>query len=311
MKFFAGFGEVLWDLLPNGAKLGGAVLNFSCRLAGLGENSALISRLGEDERGKKAREEMIALGLNCDLIQTDATKPTGTVEVNFSETGEPDYFIVPDVAYDSISPDKKMLELAVEADFLCYGTLIQRSEISRRTLAQILERRQGKMNLLDLNLRKNCYTEETILSSLKYASLLKLNENEAAYLTRSLGLKATNFDEFTDEMLLRFGLSHCLLTLGENGVFAKSDKNETIYIPGYRVKIGDLIGAGDSFAAGFALQHIHGKGLEESCDFGNRLGAIVATHSGGTTPLTSEEVANYPFELCERSYVEDNSLKLD
>ena len=309
MKSFAGFGEVLWDLLPGGAKLGGAVLNFSCRIAGLGGDSALISRLGSDEEGAKARKLMLSLGLNCDFVQTDPHLPTGTVNVTFSESGEPDYFIVPNVAYDSILPDIAMLEMAVQSDCFCFGTLIQRSEQSRKTLDEILAKREGKMNFLDLNLRKNCHSQGTILSSVRAASILKLNEGEASYLNDLFRFGATSFEEFADDALEIFKLTHCLITLGDRGVFARSSTGEQVYLPGYEVPIGDLIGAGDAFSAGFAFQMINGNSFTASCDFGNRLGAIIATQFGGTTLVTLQEVADFPFDSFKTTAADLMTLK--
>ena len=308
MKSFAGYGEVLWDLLPGGAKLGGAVLNYACRIAGLGGDSSLISRLGEDESGVKAREQMLSLGLNCDFVQTDTKYPTGTVNVTFNETGEPDYFIVPNVAYDFILSDSSMLEMAVDSDCFCFGTLIQRREISRGTLREILENRQGKNNLLDLNLRKECYSHAIILASLKAASILKLNESEASYLNYLFRFGATNLEEFGSDIIHTVGLDYCLITLGGKGVYAKSSEGEQTYLPGFKVQVGDLIGAGDAFTAGFAYQLVEGKSLSECCEFGNRLGAIVATQFGGTTPVTMTQAAEFPFDTYQRSEVASMDL---
>jgi len=149
------FGEVLWDILPDRTVLGGAPFNFAYRINSLGDTGLMISRLGSDELGKKAFEKVKTLGLKTNFLQFDEKLPTGSVQVAFDEENNPDYYIVPDVAYDQIEFTAELADAVTEADCLCFGTLAQRAEKSRKTIEQLLEKSAKSMKFLDINLRKN------------------------------------------------------------------------------------------------------------------------------------------------------------
>jgi fructokinase len=279
------FGEILWDILPAGTILGGAPFNFACRVDSLGDRSRFVSRLGTDDAGKKAHETVKKMGLDTSLIQWDPDHPTGTVLVSFDEHGKPDYVIVPSVAYDFIEVTDKLLDTAMNADLFCFGTLVQRSEKTRDTLYSLLEKASGAVKLLDINLRKDCYSEETVRTSLEASDILKLNDDEAFELDEMLDIGSAGLPDFCKKMVDKWPIGICLVTLGERGVFAYSVEDGPVYVPGCRVDVGDTIGSGDAFTAGFVHSFLQGLPLAGACEFGNELGAVVATQKGATRPI--------------------------
>lgn len=287
------FGETLWDLLPSGAKLGGAPFNFAYRINSLGDQGLMISRLGSDELGNKAWDQILSLGMDPRFIQRDDRWPTGTVEITLDENNNPDYFIVPDVAYDHVAITDELLEQASKADAICYGTLSQRSSAARRTLDRILEECADALKLLDINLRKDCFSTEIIASSLERADLLRLNEEEARSLADLFDLPYDGVVAFGERIIKRYGLSYCLVTLGERGAFVLSAEGEKVYEPGYRVKVVDPCGSGDAFTAGCLHRLLHGASLSECCRLGNTLGAIVATQAGATEPIEPNDLDTF------------------
>ncbi len=291
-KTILSLGEILWDLLPSGAVLGGAPFNFAYRVHSLQYQSRMVSRLGRDEYGQLAWERIQRLGMDTHFIQWDDTKPTGTVRITLDERNQPDYYIVPDVAYDEIQYTDEILDAASQADCICFGTLAQRSETSRRTLWRILENASHALKLLDINLRKNCYSTETIQQSLQQADVLKLNELEAPFLAELFSLPK-DIPGFCAALMKRWPLSQCLVTLGERGVFAASLEGTAVYEPGYSVQLVDPCGSGDAFTAGFLDQFFRGRPLRECCRFGNALGALVATQPGATVPISLEEIQRF------------------
>jgi len=134
--------------------LGGAPFNFAYRANSLGDTGLMISRLGRDELGNKACDQIVQLGLDTRFIQWDDQFPTGTVQVSFDEQNNPDYFMTPEVAYDQIEPTEELLEAASAADCLCFGTLSQRAGTSRKTIEQLLENANRSIKFLDINLHK-------------------------------------------------------------------------------------------------------------------------------------------------------------
>jgi fructokinase len=289
-KTIFAFGELLWDLLPSCTVLGGAPFNFAYRVNSLGDTGLMISRLGRDRLGRKAFEQVGQLGLDTTYIQWDKDLPTGTVQVSFDEDNNPDFVIVPKVAYDRIEPTDTLVNAVSTADCLCFGTLSQRSQKSRKTIEQLLERAQKCLKFLDINLRKDCYNPETVRFSLQKADVLKLNEDEVHQLGRMLGVSHNNIPLFCEEMLEKWSLECCVVTLGYKGAFAMSKEGEKIYVPGYKVEVADSIGSGDAFSAGFVHKLLRGKSTGEAARFGNVLGALVATTEGATAPVTLNDI---------------------
>jgi fructokinase len=278
------FGELLWDVFPNGEALGGAPSNFCYRINSLGHDGWLVTRLGEDERGKRAAELVRRNGMSLNYVQWDDKLPTGTVPVELDATGSPTFTILPNVAYDYIEITPELLALATRADCICFGTLIQRAETSRRTLLALVDAAPRALKVLDLNLRKDCYTRETIAASLERTDILKLNESEAEILAGMFGLPDT-FASFAPAAVKQWDLTACVVTLGSKGVVAANDKGEFVQRLGHKVNVIDTVGAGDAFTAGFLHCHFEGRSLEACCDFANALGALVSETRGGTAPI--------------------------
>jgi fructokinase len=306
-KTVLAFGEVLWDILPCCTLLGGAPFNFAYRVNSLGDVGLMISRLGRDELGRMAFEQISQLGLDTTYIQWDDHFPTGTVQVSFDKESSPDYYIVPQVAYDQTELTDALLRAAATADCLCFGTLAQRAEKSRRTVERLLAESSKSLKLLDANLRKQCYSLKTVASSLQTADTLKLNEDEAYRLGEMFDISHRNLPEFCEQMLQRWSLEHCLVTLGEKGVFAMSRDGQKIYVPGYKIRPADSLGSGDAFTAGFVHKILRGESLATACEFGNVLGAIVATQTGATRPVNQDEIEAFSSRSSER--IEHGELK--
>ena len=201
------FGEVLWDLLPDRRILGGAPFNFAYRVNCLGETGVMASRLGKDELGRQAMRKMQQLGMDTSHIQSDAQHPTGTVKVSFDQDNNPDYVIIPHVAYDFTEATEDLQDIASAADCLCFGTLAQREPPARRALAKLIQSALRAVKLLDINFRKKCYTIETVTDSLEKADVLKLNEDEAAQLAQMLALDRDGIDAIAQKLVDRYKLA--------------------------------------------------------------------------------------------------------
>jgi fructokinase len=284
------FGEVLWDLLPTGPLLGGAPFNFAFRASTLGHRAVIASRLGRDDKGREAFARISALGMETGWIQWDDNAPTGTVSVRFDEKGNHDFTIIADVAYDHIAASEELLQLGARADCLCFGTLVRRSPTSRAALDMLLEAFEGRLALLDLNLRKDCWTDAEVISSVASADVLKLNDQELLIVDRIFSLPGSTMSEKAMALVKMTNLQCTVVTLGAGGACAVSREGEIVYEPAYVVAPVDTIGSGDAFTAGFIHALLADRPLSEACRLGNALGALVTGQRGATEPLSSDRI---------------------
>ncbi|MDP2891163.1 MAG: PfkB family carbohydrate kinase [Bacteroidota bacterium] len=292
-KKIAAFGELLWDLLPAGKVLGGAPSNFIYRINSFGDHGTLLSKVGNDKAGRDARAALRNLGLSDENIQTDYEFPTGSVKVKIDEKGNPDFNITTDVAYDHIEINYEMIDAFSEADCVCFGTLVQRYGISKNTLRELVHESPDVVKFLDINLRKKCYTAATVEESLRMANILKTNDEELLITKELLGLKHSNLKDLAKEALETFDLEIILCTLGSNGAFCLTKDDVFYYDPGYQISLGDTVGSGDAFSAGFVHYYMNGQPIDEALRFGNAAGAMIATTTGATAPVSKEQILDF------------------
>lgn len=292
-KTILAFGEILWDILPSISVIGGAAFNFAYRADSLGNNATIVSRLGEDELGQKALAAIDRLGMRTDFVQTDSVHPTGTVDVFFDEQKNPDYTIHEHVAYDYIEYTAKLEQAVKDADCIYFGTLAQREKVSRNTLHALLEIVAGTHILYDINLRKGCYTKDTIAESLVSATILKLNEQELHMLNDMFAFGESSLRRIAGKFVSEFQLEYLLITLGHRGAFGVDENGQEVYGRGYRVELIDPVGAGDACTAGFIDRLLAGTSFEDAVAYGNALGALVATQEGATQPLSRKRVEEF------------------
>ena len=281
-------GELLWDILPDKTLLGGAPSNLAFRLVEMGEDCRIVSRVGTDELGDKALAQVSSLGLSTEFIQRDPERTTGTVDVTFDAQKNPDYVINPDVAYDYIEPTPELKQAASDCVCLIFGTLAQRTPVTRDTVTDLIQLAGNATKFLDINLRKDCYSEEIVDLSLQSSDILKTNHHEIREIRNMAGLSATDLPGLSEEISASFGIRTILVTMEENGVFLFDRREQMHYLPGYHIRLEDPLGAGDSFSAAFIHYMLEGRSLKEASIRGNMLGAAVASTKGGTQPVDRE-----------------------
>jgi len=214
----AGFGEVLWDLLPSGKQLGGAPANFAYFCGVLGASAQVVSAVGDDELGHEILIRLGQIGLASEHIQIIKHRPTGTVEVQLNSGGIPSYIIHEDVAWDCVQETDDLAALAPKLDALCFGTLSQRSAINRKTLEQLLSAlRPGCLRVFDVNLRQRYYDAPTIRWLMQRSNVVKLNYEELPIIAEILGISNGDDSEMLREIVARYSLHIAALTRGAHG----------------------------------------------------------------------------------------------
>lgn len=252
-------GEILYDIFDDHRALGGAPFNVWCHLRKLGGAAIFASRVGDDESGRRILSQLEAMGLPAEHIQVDEKKATGYVRVRLDASGVPDFTIAPDVAYDHLAGGDALLRL-VEKDvrMIYYGTLGQRGPVSRRTVERILEASgPGVKKFCDLNLRKNCFTEETVHFSVAGADILKVSEEEFSFLREMIPCAGSR-EKYARFLMGKFRLEWLAVTMGEAGSLLFADR---LYRPPLReaaVGVVDTVGAGDGYSAVLMAGYLSG-----------------------------------------------------
>ncbi len=300
-------GELLWDILPDETILGGAPANLAYRLNSLGEKCYLISRIGTDNLGKQAMSQIKNLGLDTSFIQIDRNYPTGTVQVSFDNHRNPSYVITPQVAYDFIEFNQLLESIILKADLIAFGTLVQRSEITRATLTKLLNVSVKAIKFLDINLRKDCYNLQSVSQSLRYADILKTNYLELFEIKGMLHYSSSEIPSLAKEISHKNNIQTVLVTMEERGVFLYDRSEGSHYVPGFKINLEDPLGAGDAFSAAFIYNHLRRKPLVDSCIEGNKMGALVATQKGATQKIMKDELDF--FALNKQRVIDTNFTK--
>jgi fructokinase len=292
-KFVVGLGELLWDLLPSGPRLGGAVSNFAVMAGRLGSRAVCASRVGNDELGREARNRLSQLPLDTSFLQTDPQHPTGTVSVQLKD-GQPEYMIEEPVAWDYLELSPEWLSLATRAAAVCFGTLAQRNPVSRRTIEGFLgATAAGCVRVFDVNLRAPFYSAGVIERSLKLTTLLKMNDSEMPQILNLLGLAGASEGTTPDDLLAgarrlleRFPVHLVCVTMGGSGSLLVT-REQVDRHPGIPVRVVDTVGSGDAFTAALTHYYLRNASLSVINDAGNRWGSWVASQPGAMPALDS------------------------
>jgi fructokinase len=280
-------GELLWDLLPAGPLLGGAPANFAGHIGALGAQSSLVSCVGCDRLGDEALRRLSERALDVSLIGRDPHRPTGTVTVEFGADGQPRFEIAQEVAWDALTASTEAFQRAATADAICFGSLAQRSNDSRKTIRQLVAASSpNALRVFDVNLRPPFHTGEVIAHSLELANVLKLNETELPVLAAQFGLFGS-VEEQLESLADRFGLKVVALTLGAAGCRLLRD-GKWATEPGRPVRVTDAVGAGDAFTAALVMGLLLEWPTQPLLATATDIAAFVCTQAGATPDLPTD-----------------------
>ena len=284
-----GVGEVLWDLLLTGPKLGGAPANFAYHAHALGAHVNVITRVGDDDHGREIIRRFQNMGLPDATVQIDEIAPTGTAKVVLSGDGLAHFTIQENVAWDYIAANREALAAAGTADAICFGSLAQRCQTSRNSILQLVAAAPAKaLRVLDINLRQQFYTRAVIEKSLQLADVLKLNEEELPILAAMFGFSGPAKRQI-DRLAQTFDLHVIALTRGPDGSLLFQQKGKRWSdCRSHPVQVIDTVGAGDSFTAVLVLGLLQKMDLDEINEVANEVARYVCSQAGATPSLPVE-----------------------
>lgn len=284
-----GMGEALWDVLPEGKKLGGAPANFAYHVSQFGLNSRVVSAVGQDKLGMEILDNFREKQL-YGMVEI-VPYPTGTVQVELDAEGVPCYDIKEGVAWDNIPYTQALDGLARQTRAVCFGSLAQRSIVSRETIHRFLDAmpdEPGTLKIFDINLRQSFYTKEILCESFRRCNVLKINDEELVTVSRMFGYPGIDLQDKCWILLAKYDLKMLILTCGVNGSY--------VFTPGHvsfvetpKVQVADTVGAGDSFTASFTAAILKGCAVEEAHRLAVETSAYVCTQQGAM-PLLPERL---------------------
>jgi fructokinase len=282
-----GLGEILWDLLPQGKQLGGAPANFAYHAQALGAKSYVISAVGNDSLGNEIITHLDDVDINQDFIEILNEYPTGTVDVHLDSEGKPDFIIHKEVAWDYIPFSERLKQLAGSASAVCYGTLAQRSAVSRKSIRDFLDHTPNNcLRVLDINLRQNYYSADLIQESLELANCLKLNEDELPIVAKLCSFQGDD-EKILASIYQKYDLKIIALTKGKDGSqLFRAGESTVLGTP--EVKIVDTVGAGDAFTAALVMGMLKEYPLKRIHNNATKLAAFVCSQKGATPKLSEE-----------------------
>ena len=279
-KKTVGIGEALWDMLPDGKKIGGAPANFAYHVGQFGLDSVAVSAVGDDSLGRELLDNFDARKINYQVAVVPY--PTGTVQVEVDAAGIPSYDIKENVAWDNIPFTPELEELARNTAAVCFGSLAQRNVVSRQTIAHFLDSIPASNDALivfDINLRQGFFTKDLIEESMKRCNILKINDEELVEVSRLFGLPGIDLEEKCRVILASYNLKALILTCGVNGSYVFTT-GEMSYLPTPTVAVADTVGAGDSFTAAFIASLLQGASVRRAHEKAVETSAFVCTQHG-------------------------------
>ncbi len=292
-KRVVAFGEVVWDILPNGKVLGGTPSNLVYRFNSFNEQGFLLSRIGDDDLGNETLEKLKELNISDENVQIDGEFPTGTVHITFENEYEPRYIVTPDVAFDHIEFTAEALKLVRDAHCLFYGLLPQRFGISKNTLRELIKESPDSIHFFDLKLFEHFFNVNVVQNLLFSSNIVRIKEKEIGFLSRELKLNGSDLTEFSFELSGKYDIDIILITRGQNGVFAFHKKKGAFHDAGYQIEAVDNIGSGMAFCAGFLLYYLNRKSIQQALNFGNAAGALNTTKRGATMYFNKKDVLDF------------------
>lgn len=280
-----GMGEALWDVLPEGKKIGGAPANFAYHVSQFGLDSRVVSAVGDDKLGMEILDNFRAKKLNT-MVEI-VPYPTGTVQVELDAEGVPCYDIKEGVAWDNIPFTPALEGLARQTRAVCFGSLAQRSVVSRETINRFLDAMpngEGQYKIFDINLRQGFYTKEIICGSMRKCNILKINDEELVTISRMFGYPGIDLQDKCWILLAKYNLRMLILTCGVNGSYVFTP-GEVSFVETPKVEVADTVGAGDSFTAAFVASILRGLPVNEAHRLAVATSAFVCTQNGAMPVL--------------------------
>lgn len=286
------FGEVLFDVFPDGERIGGAPLNVASRLASLGISTGMISSVGKDEKGEKITAYLQEKKISIQNITVKDDFPTGVVNVNLSAGGSATYEIAYPAAWDKIQITETMKPAVLESDAFIFGSLVCRDPVSQNSLFNLLE--VAPYKVFDINLRPPHYEKDLLIKLMQRADFIKFNDDELFEIAEMMGSKHNSLEQNLHFVAEKTNTETICVTKGRHGAVLLKDQKR-YYNSGFKTSVKDTVGAGDSFLASLIAGLLKKENPQSSLDFACAVGALVASKEGANPELDEKRIQEFMF----------------
>ena len=284
------FRRILYDVFPESERIGGAPLNVASRLSGLGISTEMISKVGDDEKGEKLISYLKSKNIKTENIAKDADYATGVVNVTLSASGSATYEIAHPVAWDKIKISEAIKSAVKKADAFIFGSLVCRDEVSRNTLFELLP--EAKYRVFDINLRPPFYEKEVLVKLMNQADFIKFNDDELFEIAEMIGSPYNSIEQNLQYLSEETNTPTICVTKGRHGaVLLKEGKR--FYNSGFKIKVKDTVGAGDSFLASLIAGLLKEEDPQSTLDFACAMGALVAGEEGANPEIKIDKINKF------------------
>lgn len=276
-------------------KFGGAPGNTAVGLAKLEQPNVLFAgKVGTDFFGTFLDNYMKGFGVDTRYLFRSATKPSTLAFVALSDTGERSFQFYPGAHETLVVNETNSIELE-DVRIIQFGSLTQTNMQSKEATAALLERARNNGTYIsyDPNVREALWPDlqilkTTILETLPFVDMVKINEEEMLFLTGSSAPEEAAMHLWHDSMQL------LLITLGAKGAYWKTAaaSGRVATIP---VEVVDTTGAGDAFNAGLLSQlfpliahaslQASTEQIESAVAFANRVASLSTQKKGATEAI--------------------------
>ncbi|HEY0602607.1 MAG TPA: carbohydrate kinase [Herpetosiphonaceae bacterium] len=264
-------GEILIDFLPikeSGQTVGflmhpgGAPMNVAIGVARLGQPAAFASKLSSDMFGRFLRDFVTGQGVDSRFM-LDSTAQSTLAFVTMVNS-EPEYnFYTTQTADTLLTIDELPAALFEETRILHYGSISLLRGTTVQAVLATVERLKGRALLsCDPNLRPGLIDDETsyratLNRAMALADIIKISAADLDWL-----MPGRSIEDAAAE-LLSLGAALVVVTRGGDGVYAlrsEAGATRSLELPGFKVRVIDTVGAGDSFSGGL-LASLSDRGI--------------------------------------------------
>ncbi|AUD63800.1 hypothetical protein BK010_09430 [Tenericutes bacterium MO-XQ] len=309
MKRIISCGELLIDFIPKekGKKIkdidafikkpGGAPANVCVQAAKLGAPAKFIGQVGKDGFGDFLKQTLTDHQVDVNHLYQTEHANTALAFVTLSHEGERDFIFYRNPSADQILNSSQVNHIDVDNSIFHFCSLSLDDYPLRDAIRDLLVTNKVNNNLVsfDPNLRLSLFKnhkayQKVIIDFMAYTDILKVSDDELTFITK----KDNEYDAIN--YLFNLGIKYLIITRGKDGV-TFIDKNRTLHQKGFKVKVVDTTGAGDSWIGAFLSQIANQDLIDDLSDeqvleilkFSNAAAAITTTKHGAISALPSYE----------------------